>query len=252
MKIKISKWLPSRLKAIWEVYLKGEIGEYAKGDKFLYDRGAINLLPLNSFSQFGQDAFIYWIVCAGGERTNSETGFFLDIGGNDPVKINNSYFFEQKGWSGMAFEPIKALADKWADARKTPCYNIAIGMTEDEVEFTEVDAHEHSGIGAAADPGKSTTYKVKQRKLANILKENNIKHVDVVSIDVEGYEMNVLKGIDFEAVDITCFCIENNRDGVLLPDMELRKFMVKKGYRLIARLSIDDIFVKEDYLVKKA
>lgn len=243
MSKKLLSILPGRLKNVWRSYLKGRISAYAQGGSLLYDKKMINKLRVESYSQFGQDAFIYWMVF-GGQKT--ENGVFLDIGGNDPISINNTYLFEQKGWTGLAFEPIKALADKWG-VRKTPCYNIAIGMNEGEVDFTEESSHQLSGVGITSKDEDSVTYKVKQRKLSDILKENGIKHVDMVSLDVEGYEMNVLKGINFDEVDITCFCIENNRDGELLPDLDLRKFMVEKGYRLIARLTIDDIFVKNDY-----
>lgn len=241
---RLQKLLPGTLKNVWRLYMKGRISAYAVNDNFLYDRNIMKQLHVDSYSQFGQDAFIFWMVF-GGKKTNQ--GIFMDIGGNDPIKINNTYLFEQKGWTGMAFEPVKSQADKWKDARKTPCYNMAIGLSEDVVEFTEKSAHQHSGIGIEVKGEDAVTYKVKQRKLANIFRENDIKHVDMISIDVEGYEMNVLKGIDFDAVDITCFCIENNEDGEVLPDLELRKFMIDKGYRLVARLTIDDIFIKNDY-----
>lgn len=237
----IWKHLPGKLKAVYQVYLRGMICEYSHKDNFFHDYNMINQLNVESFSQAGQDAFIYHMVFGG-----KSDGFFLDIGGNDPVKINNTYLLEQKGWKGMAFEPVKALADKWKDVRKTPCYNMAIGRDEGEVDFTEAKENEHSGVGVEGD----LTYKVKQRRVSNILKENSITHIDVVFIDVEGYEMSVLQGIDFENVDITCFCIENDRNGAMLPDDELRKFVVGKGYRLIGRLHYDDVFVKEDYFVK--
>lgn len=246
-KKKLRKYLPGKLKDIYEVYLKGKICECADKDVFLYDTGIISQLHVDSFSQCGQDAFIYQMVFGA-----KKEGFFLDVGGNNPIEINNTYLLEQKGWTGMAFEPVKAQAERWGGGtRSTPCYNIAIGDKEGEVEFTEMNVDAFSGIDTAKyytkDISAVTTYKVKQRTLANILKEKEIKHVDFVSIDVEGYEMNVLKGIDFEAVDITCFCIENNRDGQIMPDMELRKFMIQKGYKLVARLLIDDVFIKESY-----
>ncbi len=79
------------------------------------------------------------------------------------------------------------------------------------------------------------------------MKEQKVSHVDAAFIDVEGYEMNVLKGIDFQKLDITCLCIENDQEGRLFPDMELRQYLIDRGYRLVARLSIDDVFVKESY-----
>lgn len=245
-KKKLRKYLPGKLKDIYEVYLKGKICECAERDIFLYDTGIMSQLHTESFSQCGQDAFIYQMVFGA-----KNEGFFLDVGGNDPIKINNTYLLEQKGWKGIAFEPVRVQAERWKGTRRTPCYNIAIGNKEGEIEFTEMNVDAFSGVDVTKyytkDLSAVTTYKVKQRTIANILKEKGIKHVDFVSIDVEGYEMNVLKGIDFEEVDITCFSIENNRDGAIMPDMELRKFMLQKGYRLVARLSIDDIFIKNSY-----
>lgn len=229
--------LPKKLQDMRYTYVKGKIDEYAESDAFLYDRNVIKKLKTMSFSQFGQDAFIYNLVFGG------KKGFFLDVGGNDPIQINNSYLFEKNGWKGMAFEPVKELAEKWKNVRETPCFNIAIGDEESEVEFTEMSAHQLSGIGIKG----GVSYKIQQRKLSNILKEQEIKHVDVMFVDVEGYEMNVLKGIDFTNIDITCICIENNRDSDILPDMELRQYLVQRGYTLIARLTIDDIFIKKEY-----
>ena len=212
--------LPKKVKDMRFTYVKGKIDEGARED-FLYDRNVIKKLRTTSFSQFGQDAFIYHLVFGG------KKGFFLDIGGNDPIKINNSYLLEKNGWKGMAFEPVKKLAEKWKDVRETPCYNVAIGNEESEIEFTEMNAHQLSGIGIA---GEGVSYKVRQRTLSNILKEQGIKHVDAM----------------FD-VDVTCICIENNRDSDVLPDMKLRQYLVERGYTLIGRLTIDDIFIKNEY-----
>lgn len=234
------------IKRLIDLYNKVEVSRHASGG-FLYDRLLIKELRCDSYSQYGQDVFINSLIFGG--KVPEGGGFFLDVGGNDPVVINNTLLFEKKGWKGMAFEPIKSQADKWPAVRKTPCYNVAIGQKEDTVAFTEMSASTLSRIGGGhtAEGAVSATYMVKQRKLSNILKENNIKQVDVLFIDVEGYEYNVLNGIDFNAVNIVCVCIENNKDNYNLPDMKLRKYMVAKGYRLIARLSIDDIFVHNDY-----
>lgn len=195
------------------------------------------------FSQFGQDVFLDKIIFDG-----KKDGFFIDIGANHPSVLSNTLFFEQLGWKGIAFEPQEKLCGLWKE-RKTVCYNMALGDTECEIEFAEYegDSGNHTLAGVASRLGKfaSKKYMVKQRRLGNVLKELKIEKVDFVSMDVEGYEMNVLRGIDFEAVSISCFVIENNKDEKETIDLEIREFMKQKGYRFAGRLVIDDIFVKD-------
>lgn len=66
-------------------------------------------------------------------------------------------------------------------------------------------------------------------------KKHNIKKVDVFFLDVEGYELEVLKGINFDEVDISYFVIEIND----LQNMkkEIDNFLFKKSYINIANIS---------------
>ena len=50
-----------------------------------------------SKSQAFQDIFVYFIL-------NINNGYFLDIGSSDPENINNTYFLENKGWSGLCID----------------------------------------------------------------------------------------------------------------------------------------------------
>lgn len=94
-----------------------------------------------------------------------------------------------------------------------------------------------------------------QRRLDSILMERNMNKVDLLSIDVEGYEMNVLKSLDFNKIDVNVIVIENNIGFTWLPvigkyfgnelgNNKIRKFLRKKGYKQIARIMCDDVFVK--------
>lgn len=206
------------------------------------------------YSQCGQDMFINLLF------GNKKEGFFLDIGGNDPVKINNTYYFEKNGWNGLAFEPLEKYQVKWKEERTTPCLSIALGDTEKDVVFREMDKDYLSGI---KDDGYDEIKRkvsdgqvnivnetiVKQRMLKDVLAERNIKEVDFVSLDVEGAELNVLQGIDFQQVTIKCFAIENVGDMKTI--YKIRKYLYDKGYWIIARLTHDDVFVNRKYFYQK-
>lgn len=237
--------LPAKLKEMRYTYLKGKMSELSENDRFFFDKNLLKILSGGGYSQFGQDNFIWKMIfdC-------KKKGFFLDVGANDPIKINNTYLFEEQGWNGLAFEPIRSIANQWPQKRKTECLNIAIGDIETDIEFAELNANEFSGVSSYVSNDKediSEKYIVKQRTLTSVLKERGVNKIDFMSIDVEGYEMNVLKGIEFKDIDITCICMENNREGDDRADLELRRFLISKGYRLVGRLTIDDVFIKENY-----
>ncbi len=239
-------WRKSSMKyAKWGKQYYFLLGKNIAGeDSIFYDEGILAQYKNKEkyFSQFGQDVFLDKIIFDG-----KKDGFFIDIGANHPSVLSNTLFFERLGWKGIAFEPQEKLCSLWKE-RKTVCYNIALGDTEGEIEFAEYegDSEKHTLSGVASRLGKfaSKKYMVKQRRLGDVLQELKIKEVDFISIDVEGYEMNVLKGIDFEAVTISCFVIENNKNERGTIDLEIREFMQQKGYRFAGRLVIDDVFVK--------
>jgi hypothetical protein len=62
--------------------------------------------------------------------------------------------------------------------------------------------------------------------------------IDFLSIDVEGAEFEILSSVDFSKFDISVIDCENNYD-----DANIREFLCSKGFKLEARLGIDDIFV---------
>jgi len=67
---------------------------------------------------------------------------------------------------------------------------------------------------------------------------------DILFIDVEGFELDVLHGIDFLKFYFKVVIIENNGDAKSV--WRIRKFMNNNGYHWNARLkSLDDIFIKK-------
>lgn len=121
-----------------------------------------------------------------------------------------------------------------------------LGATEKDVEFAESVGEYGTSSSEKSLIKKEeirATYYIRQRRLSDIFNEHKIHKVDFVSIDVEGYEFEVLDGIDFEKVDITCFLIENDEGGY--PRLKLREYMKNKGYFFAGRIMIDDIFIKK-------
>ena len=220
---------------------------------------------MKSKSQYGQELFIYEQIF-----NKKHEGIFIEVGGNDPILLNNTYALEMLGWSGIAFEPMDYLREKWEEKRATTCYPYAIGDKEGWIEFNEVIEQDASlmtkgtargqgvlssvaGYGRDLDKlGRSfsiNTVKKQMRPLENVLCELNIQHVDVMFVDVEGFELNVLKGVNFSKVSIACICVEAP---ILYKETcELRTVLVKNGYTLVAHIGGDDIFLRNEIALLK-
>ena len=195
-----------------------------------------------SRSQYGQELFIFEELFNEG-KTNK---VFVEVGANDPIELSNTYYLEKMGWTGIAFEPITYLCNKWELMCTTKCFPYVIGDEETWIDFEELEGDQSTmssvaGYGRMDFPHSYTTVKKQMRKLENVLIENSIGNVDVLFVDVEGFELEVIKGIDFEKVDIRCICIE--APPFTRATYSLRDYICNKGYVLKAHIGGDDIFM---------
>lgn len=206
------------------------------------------------FSQFGQDVFVLKNIFH-----YKKDGIFVDVGANHPIHCSNTYLLELNGWTGLAIEPQEKLRTIWPQTRKTPCLNLVIGPENKNVTFIEASNDEHglSGVeGFNKITNDSKKIIVEQKRLATLLQENNIHEVDYLSIDVEGYEMNVLESIDFSKTHIKLISLENDLGFTYIPvigkkigselgNNKVRNFLKNKGYTYVARIMCDDFFLKQ-------
>lgn len=203
------------------------------------------------FSQSGQDAWLERHVFKG-----KRDGVFVEIGGYDGVTGSNCLFFElMRGWSGFLVEPSPTFFPQAQAVRRCACHQVALSGGEGEAEFLEIreGLTQMGGLVENYDDGlrsrveederyQGDVISVPTRTLASLLDEAGYTQVDYVSLDVEGAEMAVLEGLDFDKYRITAWTIENNRGDVgVIP-----KFMQSKGYQRVERLGVDDVYILAD------
>jgi len=155
-------------------------------------------------------------------------GFFIEAGANDGYSQSNTYYLEKlKGWSGILVEPIPDLYKKCKKLRtRSICVNCAL-VSGDCLKET-VEMH-YAGLMSLVDGAlkdkeaemkhieqglkcqgikKSYALCVPTRTLGSILDEYNIRSIDLLSLDVEGWELEVLKGLDLNRWRPQYMCIE--------------------------------------------
>jgi FkbM family methyltransferase len=203
------------------------------------------------FSQSGQDAWLERHVFKG-----KRDGVFVEIGGYDGVTGSNCLFFElRRGWSGFLVEPSPTFFPQAAAVRRCACHQVALAGKEGEAEFLEIreGLTQMGGLVDNYDAGlrscveeddryEGEVISVPTRTLASLLDEAGYKEIDYVSLDVEGAEMAVMEGFDFDRYRVAVWTIENNRGDV----GAIPKFMVSKGYQRVERIGVDDVYLLTD------
>ncbi len=200
-------------------------------------------------SQFGQDRFVDQVIFKG--RVG---GVFLDVGANDGVTINNTYFLERyRGWTGICVEPLPDPFGQLQKNRTAVCVNACAGVADGETEFFKitgtyemlsgrVETYEHANlerVRQATGDHPLTTEIVRTLcvTLPGILERAGLKHVDFVSLDTEGGELELLKTLDLRGLGVRAVTIENNFES---PAIE--KHMAGVGFVLVAVMGCDEIY----------
>jgi FkbM family methyltransferase len=172
-------------------------------------------------------------------------GTFFDVGAYEPVNISNSYHFEMNRWDTYCFEANTLLIDELKRKRKN-VFNYAISHENKDVcEFNVVKGIWGGGslmAGLSAidlnpeylqqwSTGIKEIIKIQvpQRTLDYIIETeiSNIKEIDIMSIDVEGGELNVLKGINLNKYKPKIMVIEN-----VFNNNEIYDYLKKYNYVL--------------------
>jgi FkbM family methyltransferase len=139
-------------------------------------------------------------------------GVFVEAGANDGVNYSNTYFLERaRRWTGVLVEGIPELAA--ACRRHRPRSTVVqCALVAPEDEGAEVTMHysnlqsivdgalpyAHVEAGARSQDERPYEVKVPGRTLSSVLDEAGVRHVDLLVLDVEGYEAQVLRGLDLE------------------------------------------------------
>ena len=192
---------------------------------------------------------------------NKNNGYFVELGANDGVTQSNSLYFERhRGWKGLLVEPIphkylECLKNRSAESSIfcNACVPFSYKHKFLEVLYSNLMSiptgldgdlddplnHAKNGIQFLENHEVNFKFGAVARPLNDLLLEADAPRViDFLSLDVEGAEIQVLKGVDFSQFEFQYMCIESRS-----PD-KLEFFLGQHGYYLVDKLSHHDYLFK--------
>jgi len=208
---------------------------------------------VNFYSQYGQDKWLYENFFK-----DKKSGTFLEIGADDGIDKSNTLFFEKYlGWNGICVEPSPDRYKLLSKNRNCICEQTALSSYTGTAEFLDIsgwgkglsgivdnycDNHSRRVSQEIRHPDNlgSKKIKVPVDTLNNVLAKYNVFEVDFCTIDTEGSEFQILKDFDFDKFKIQIILVENNYG-----DDKITNLLHSKGYKMITKLRIDDVYVLE-------
>lgn len=188
-------------------------------------------------------------------------GIFVDVGAAGPEFLSMSMHFRENGWRIISIEPNPEFCElhrkKGFEILQYACGD----HDQDNVEFFVVNS-----LGAAYHGGKvsyesfsslglKSSYAslkkdlnqqkivVHLRRLDTILEMHapDVKQIDILSVDVEGWELEVIDGLSTTKYRPRIMIIEN-----LFSSNKYLSYMKTRGYYLWRRAYPNDVYIHED------
>lgn len=183
-------------------------------------------------------------------------GIFVEAGANDGVRQSNTFYWESRhAWRGLLIEPIYERAlecRRFRPHAKVVC----VALVEPEkagtatvlryVDLMSVvrggmrsaeEEDRHVEAGCAVQKIESREFSVPTASLSGVLDEYGITHIDLLSLDVEGYEGRALRGLD----------MRRHRPRFILVEARYRDevdAVLRENYEMVAQLSHHDLLYR--------
>jgi len=193
-----------------------------------------------SYSQEGEDLILERIL---GPR---KTGFYVDVGAHHPRRFSNTLRFYKRGWHGINIEPNPDAMKLFARQRRRDI-NLCYGVGDSETELTYFMFNEPAlnsfdrKLSEQRQSGEyriSSTRQIPVKRLSSLLAEFVPKNVqlDFMSIDVEGFDLQVLQSNDWTRFRPTCLLVEAESFNLADPGANrIHGFLEGQNYALFAK-----------------
>jgi FkbM family methyltransferase len=191
------------------------------------------------------------------EYLNYDSGYFVELGANDGKSQSNTLYFERyRNWKGVLVEPtpnkfLECISNRSEDSKIYCNACVSFEYTEKFVEIIYsnlmtttyglksdiIDPESHAKAGVQYLNNNEVNFKFGSRAITLnklLLNSNAPNLIDLLSLDVEGAELEVLKGINHDQFKFKYICIETRSFDTI------NEYLLNLNYKLEEKLTHHD------------
>lgn len=196
-----------------------------------------------SYSQFGEDAIVQSLFA---DRLRSgKPGFYVDIGAFAPKTFSNTYALYKRGWRGINIDPTPGSMRAFEVMRRRDI-NLELAISEQEGTLTFFQMGLRSVLNTlspevAARYEKETGLQARPIKVSCVRLEQALERyvppgtaIDLLSVDVEGLDLAVLKSNDWRRYRPEVLIVEDHAFRPMATATETYDYLTGLGYELRA------------------
>lgn len=185
---------------------------------------------------------------------NIGSGFYIDVGANDPVTDSVTKMFYESGWTGINIEASPFWYDRLvADRPRDTNLNVAASDSNSRVVFHEIvgtglsTTIDEFAANHAAAGHERRSYEVECRTLESICSEYAADEIHFLKIDVEGAECSVIKGADFTRFRPWVVLVEATQPLSDIPShQDWTGFLENSGYKFVLFDGLNRFYVADE------
>jgi FkbM family methyltransferase len=199
------------------------------------------------YSQHGEDLILDEML------KNQKSGFFVEVGCIDGRKFSNTLAFEERGWKGICVEAhdgyIQALTENRPNSVVCHC---AAGEADEDTVFYANARGSLSTLDKTKEKEWKKGYKdyfsgfeeqkVSKVRLSTLFNQLGVTDIDILSLDIEGYEIEALKGLDLTKHKPKILVVESDN---LRHEAKLDFILIGSGYHKVINFGGNIFYVTD-------
>ena len=196
---------------------------------------------VGSHSQFGEDLVLDALLGC------PSSGFYVDVGANDPEILSNTRRFYDRGWRGINVEPNTEVCAELT-RRRPEDINLNIGIAPEmgfltfyRMDPSTLSTFEKSAVkDNLAHPGARLIGEVQvavEPLFRILLKHLGDRRIDFLSVDTEGLDLSVLQSNDWLTHRPRLVLVE-----IAWKGQEIVEYLGAQGYTFVWSNGVNGIF----------